>query len=285
MQWVNRPIPLYVVPEPKLIRYPTSARPCRAAQLRVSQGRSGVGLGNRLEELVFTNLGTSPCLLRGYPTISAEPPVGARRLLRVRRGGTYFGRLVPADLPPGGHVFLDFGTSNCGCRCQGGRTPVRYHHLVFTLPTDESVHAERVSITEDCFMSMSEFGLPPRYSQPRARPGSAGTLHARLRLPAVVRAGTTLSYTVTLSNPTRRTVVLRPCPGYTEGLYVSGLVVRHSFALDCDSVHAIPAHGQVSYAMQLVVPRKAAAGTAKLGWNLDTPTGPSEGGVIRITGA
>lgn len=284
MAWVNRPLPLYVTPEPRLIRYPTSARPCRAAQLRVSQGRGGVGLGNRLEELVFTNLGAKPCLLRGYPTISAEPPAGGRRLLRVRRGGTYFGRLVPADLPPGGHVFLDFGTSNCGCRCEGGK-PVRYRNLVFTLPRGGSVHAERVSITVDCFLSMSDFGLPPRYSQPRAAPGTAGTLHARLRPPAGVRAGTTLVYTVTLSNPTRTTVVLRPCPGYTEGLYVSGLVVRRSFALDCDSVHAIPAHGQVRYAMRLVVPRKAAPRTAKLGWNLNTPTGPSEGGVIRITAA
>jgi hypothetical protein len=285
VQWVNRPVPLYVTPEPRLIRYPTLARPCRAAQLRVSQGRSGVGLGNRLEELVFTNLGAKPCLLRGYPTISAEPPAGGRRLLRVRRGGTYFGRLVPADLPPGGHVFLDFGTSNCGCRCEGGRRPVRYHHLVFTLPQGGSVQAERVSITEDCFLSMSEFGLPQRYAEPQARPRTAGKLHARLRLPAAVRAGTTLFYTVTLSNPTSTTVVLRPCPGHTEALYVSGLVVRRSFALNCDSVHAIAAHGQVRYAMRLVVPRKVAPGTAKLGWTLNTPTGPSAGGAIRITRA
>jgi hypothetical protein len=206
-------------------------------------------------------------------------------VLRVRRGGTYFGRLIPADLPPGGHVFLDFGTSNCGCRCEGGKTPVRYRHLVFRLPEGGSVPAERVSITEDCFLSMSGFGLPPRYSLPRARPGTAGKLHARLRLPEAVRARTTLFFTVTLSNPTRTTIVLHPCPGYTEGLYVSGRVVRRSFALNCDSVQAIPAHSQVRYAMRLAVPRQAAPVAAKLGWNLNTPTGPSEGGVIRITGA
>jgi hypothetical protein len=37
--------------------------------------------------------------------------------------------------------------------------------------------------------------------------------------------------------------------------------------------------------MRLAVPRQAAPVAAKLGWNLNTPTGPSEGGVIRITGA
>ena len=280
---MNRPLPLYVIPEARLIPYSTSARPCRPQQLRVSQGRSGVGLGNRLEELVFTNVGARPCLLRGYPTISAETSAGSRRALRPRRGGTYFGKLVPADLPPGGHVFLDFGTSNCGCRCEGVTPTVRYRHLVFTLSQGGSVRAANVAITEDCFLSMSEFGLPARYSQPRARPGTAGVLHARIRLPATVGAGTTLRYTVTVGNPTGTTVVLRPCPGYTEGVYILGLGARRSFALNCDSVHAIPARSQVRYAMRFRVPRRAVPGFAKFGWNLNTPTGPFAGGGIRIT--
>src|SRR5712691_1319972 len=278
--WVNRPLRLYVIPEPKLIRYPTSAPPCRAGQLRVSQGRTGVGLGNQLEELVFTNVAASPCLLRGYPAISAETSTGSRRL-RPQRGGTYFGQLVPADLPPGGHVFLDLATST---GCEGGREPaVRYHHLLFTLPHGGSLRAEQVSISEDCGLSMSDFGLPRRYSQPRAAPGTAGTLRARLWLPASVRVGTIFRYTVTLSNPTKTTVVLHPCPGYSEGLYASGLVVRRSFTLNCQSVHAIPAHGQVRYAMRLTVPRRAAPAIAKIGWNVNTPTGPFAGQVVQIT--
>ncbi len=118
---------------------------------------------------------------------------------------------------------------------------------------------------------------------PICPPGAAGTLQARLQLPAGVRAGTTLRYTVTLTNPTKTAVVLHPCPGYTEGLYASGLVVRRSFALNCRPVHAIAAHGHVRYAMRLAVPRRAAQSIAKIGWNLDTPTGPFAGGVVRIT--
>src|SRR5207248_4882820 len=116
--WINRPRPLYTAPPPTLDRYATTAPRCRASQLRVSRGRTGVGLGNLLEQLVFTNIGKRPCLLRGYPTITAETPAGTRQTVQARRGGTYFGRLLPADLQPGGRVLLDFGTSDCGCRCE-----------------------------------------------------------------------------------------------------------------------------------------------------------------------
>src|SRR5262249_22192233 len=143
MPWVNRPLPLYVVPQPRLIRYPTSARPCRPRRLRVRQGRSGAGLGNQLEELVFTNVSKRPCLLRGDPTISAEAPTGTHLVLHPQRGGTYFGQLVPADMAPGRHVFLDLATST---GCEGGLKPgTRYRHLLFSLPAGSSVRANRVS--------------------------------------------------------------------------------------------------------------------------------------------
>jgi hypothetical protein len=240
-----------------------------------------VGLGNLLQELVFTNVGAKPCLLRGYPTISAETG-GVRRALRPMRGGTYFGRLIPADLAPGKHVLFDFGTSR---GCQGGSKPaVPHRRLVFTLPDGGTVRAERISISEYCGLDMSEFGLPTRYAEPRAAPASAGTLKARLVVPASVRAGTVLGYIVVLSNPTKATVTFRACPGYTENFYGSGVILRRSFALNCQTVHAVRAHAEVRYAMQLTVPRSVATGIAKLGWNLDTPTGPFAGGALQITG-
>ena len=132
---------------------------CEASQLRVSQGRTAVGLGNRLEEVVFTNVGTKPCLLRGYPTITAETPAG-RRVVHVMRGGTYFGRLVAAVLEPGEHGFLDFGTANhtdCPVR---PFVIARYTNLVFTLPHGGRVRGKNVSITENCSMSISTLGRP-----------------------------------------------------------------------------------------------------------------------------
>jgi hypothetical protein len=129
--------------------------PCNGSQLRASQGRAAVGLGNRLEEVVFTNVSSRACLLRGHPTITAgRRPVP---VLRGSDGGTYFGRLVPAIVKPGEHGFLDFATAN-GTDCAGRR----YHDLVFTLPQGGRVRARRVSITEHCSLSISALGRPER---------------------------------------------------------------------------------------------------------------------------
>ena len=74
--WVNRPLPRYEVPAPQVIPYPTSAPPCHASELRISQGRGGAAAGTLYERLVLTNIGGRTCLLRGYPTISALGPDG-----------------------------------------------------------------------------------------------------------------------------------------------------------------------------------------------------------------
>jgi hypothetical protein len=240
----------------------------------VSRGRTGAATGNFLEELVFTNIGARPCLLRGYPTVTADTPTG-RRVLRPRRG-TFFGPLLPANLLPGGHVFLDLGTSDCGCRCERP-TPVHYRNLLFALPQGGRVGAGRVSIVVDCFLDMSTFGLPERYAVPKARRGTAGTLRARIHAPGTVRAGATILYTVTLTNPTGVAVVFRPCPGYTDG-------IGQSYALNCDTVRAIAPHGHVEYAMRLRLPQRyTRSGVAKIVWSLNTPTGPYAAAVARVT--
>lgn len=127
---------------------------CRASQLRVRQGRVAVGLGNRLEEVVFTNVGTDACLLHGYPAITANG-----RRVPVRRGGTYFGRLVPAVLRPGGRGFLDFGTADL-TDCPIGPSTVVYRDPVFKLPNGGQVRGIHVAITEHCSLSISELGRP-----------------------------------------------------------------------------------------------------------------------------
>jgi len=280
--WVDRPLPLYVTPQPKLVHYPTSAPRCRASQLRVRRGRTGVATGNALEELVFTNVSSTPCLLRGSPSVSGVPPGGSRVALRPRLGGTFFGRLVPSDLAPGGHVFLEFGTSDCGCRCERSN-PVRYRDLVFALPHGDLVQGGTVTLTKDCFLDMSGFGLPERYSQPHTRPGTPGTLRVRVHLPEAVRAGAPFRYVVTLRNPTATTVSFTRCPGYTQGLFTERAATHRSFELNCDSVRSIPPHGRVRYEMRLIVPPRARE-FAKFGWSLNTPTGPFAGGAIRIDG-
>ncbi|TML51946.1 MAG: DUF4232 domain-containing protein [Actinobacteria bacterium] len=281
--WVNRPLPPYAAPQPRPISYSTSAPACDAAQLRVTRGRGGVATGHLFERFVFTNTGSTPCLLRGYPTVSADAPDGRRVVLHPRLGSTFAGSLSPSDLAAGGHVFLDFGTSDCGCTCLRPH-PTRYRYLAFGLPHGGAVRGGRLTLIKDCYLEMTGFGLPERLAEPRAKPGTAGTLRALLRLPRTVRAGTVLRYTVELVNPTSRTVTLSPCPSYTEATFTPTAHTARRFRLNCESVHAIPAHGHTRYAIQLAVPRDA-SGFAKLGWHLDTPTGPFAAGAVQIVAA
>jgi hypothetical protein len=117
---------------------------------------------------------------------------------------------------------------------------------------------------------------------PAPAPATAGTLTATVAAPATIRAGTTLDYVVTLANPTGVTVPLSPCPGYTQGIYASRLVRRGSFALNCGTVHAIPSHQHVRYAMQLQVPNSPAR-VGKLGWSLNDANGPFVGTILQVT--
>jgi hypothetical protein len=87
---------------------------------------------------------------------------------------------------------------------------------------------------------------------------------------------------VELSNPTETVISLRPCPGYTEGLFALRAQVRRSFRLNCTAVRDVRAHTRVRYAMQLQVPAATRRGIAKLAWNMNTPTGPSTGGTVEI---
>jgi Protein of unknown function (DUF4232) len=136
------------------VRHQGAAPLCRASQLRVTQGRHAVGLGNLLEEVIFTNVSQRPCLLRGYPTITARV-----RPVPARRGGTYFGRLHPAVLKPAGKGFLDFGTADL-TDCPTGPSTVIYRDPAFTLPNGGRVSGKNVTITEHCSLSMSELGRP-----------------------------------------------------------------------------------------------------------------------------
>jgi len=237
-------------------------------------------MSHELEESVFTNTSTRPCLLRGYPTITALTEQGTRVPLRPERDGTFFGRLFPADLRPGGHVLLDLST---GAACDGGtRLAVHYHALVFTLPQGGQVWGGRVRVFDICGLSMSTFGLPERWVEPTPAPGTAGTLEVAAQFPQVVRRGRTLHFTVALTNPTSVTVTLKPCPGYTLGIN-DGTVHERSLSLNCDSVHTIRPHQRVRYSMQLRVPRRPKLNIAKLFWSLNTPTGPFAGTGSGIT--
>src|SRR5438477_11636887 len=101
--WLDRPAPAYTAPPVRWLPYPTAAPVCRARQLRATVGRGAVGLGNVLRRFVFRNTGATACLAAGFAVVEVRTRHGGHVRLQARRSplGTYFGRIVPADIPPG----------------------------------------------------------------------------------------------------------------------------------------------------------------------------------------
>jgi hypothetical protein len=284
--WIDRPAPPYQAPAPRVVPYSTKAPACRAGQLAVRQRRARVGLGNVLERFSFLNHGTVPCLLRGFPEVTGVTASGVRRSVPARRSpeGTYFGTLVPADISPGEHGFLDFATGH-GCRDPSGSAK-RYRALVFVLPAGGGlVSAPGSSLVMTCgFLKMSQLGLPaPQPTGPTPKPGTPDTLTVSVAMPATVRAGTTLRSVVTLANPTGISVRLTPCLRYNEGIYAIGGRVSRWYWLNCEQVRSIAPHARVRYAMALPLPTDVPAGLAKFRWMLGAPNEPLRGAGITIT--
>ena len=126
-----------------------------------------------------------------------------------------------------------------------------------------------VTLNLVCGLDASRFGAPPP-PPPESR-SPLNLLTVSIAVPAVLRAGTTASYTVTLANRSRAPLRLLPCPSYTEYLGVfSGpgrplYLLRHYY-LNCVGAGPIPARGSVTFAMRMPVP--AGPGQAKLDWQL-----------------
>jgi hypothetical protein len=296
VQWVDRPAPSYEPPTPKPVPYTTIAPICRVDQLHATGAVVGAAAGNVDERFTFTNTSDSTCLLSGFATITALAPSGRRVLLHPRRspGGTFFGPLVAADMAPGDHVYLDLGTQDVTCRLTH---PLVYRSLTFGLPGGGRLPSH-AHLGRFCGgWQMSRFGLPPRTTATiPPRPGSLDTLRVSMRVPSSARAGATLRYLVTLTNPTHTPVRLDPCPSYTEAVYTAfdpskryprkAIPSRQrfrsaSFFLNCDTIHAITPGQHVRYQMQLGIPATP-PGWAKFGWHLNTPSEPATATMLTI---
>ncbi|HEY5986451.1 MAG TPA: hypothetical protein VIV12_08755, partial [Streptosporangiaceae bacterium] len=120
-------------------------------------------------------------------------------------------------------------------------------------------------------------------------PEDAGTgpysqLVADIHLPSSVTPGTTLNYTLTLTNTGSDTFTFSSCPAYTEGVdvasHVAYQVTTVSYTLNCGGV-SIPAGGTATFAMQIDVPDvTGTAYLAKFVWIMEN--GPSHTAAVGL---
>jgi len=234
----------------------------------------GGAMGNTNLPVTFTNRSASTCALVGEPTLAGLQSNGALVPLEVT-AGSYFGDPgPPANIDPGQVAALNIsGTAGC-LAAQSGKH-LGYPKFRIGLPAGGTIDIAAAGFEAICGVSLSQFGVPADAVTPVTPPASPLTV--QMTAPATARAGTTLVYTVTLSNPTTTDVALSPCPTYTEFVGTGStkwLATVLYYGLNCDSTPAIPAGGSATFEMHLALPADQPAGSGKFGWQVQGDSGP-----------
>lgn len=222
------------------------------------------------------NTGRVACLLAGTPTVAATAPGGARVLASPEALPSL---AQPAYTVPGGSVWLRVDAPlACPRDPSGTEHGLRsYHRLVVSLPEGGELEIGGVGLRFPCGMSTTPFyALRPA---PSATPDALADLVPRLTLPRRTPAPGTLRYEVTLSNPGSRAVELSPCPVYVES---SSIPTKFLYRLNCSQVRSIPAHGEVTYRMEMTIPATAGLGPVRVRWSLVGPGARAAGGRVEL---
>ncbi len=267
------------------------ARPCIARNLKAAAGQGGAGLGNDLSVVLFTNVGPT-CRLSGYPDLMGSTATHGPALLTVGKNGTYFGDLIPANLTHGQRGHLLLGTAD-GCNALNEPSQsldmanVRadtYHAVTVLLPGDNgSIVVDHVTFDVACGLDESQLGVrPPTAGEINAPPGSLASLQSSTSKPAKAQFGTVMRYTVTLFNPTSKTVVWQRCPNYTELVLTTPDIGKsrrfsRTYELNCAQAKNIPPGHSDTFTMELPLGRAQRSSEAKFSWELDTGYGPYSG--------
>jgi hypothetical protein len=215
--------------------------------------------------LKLVNTSRAPCTLTGYPTsFVGIREDGSQKALQPDHG-TFFdgaGAYWPANLRPGQAAKLVIGTATaCSALNQPTPRPDLYVGELVGLPGGGEVSAS-APFDPSCGLGVGKLGVPAvAPADPDAYPG----LELSIDRPDTAPAGTTLRFTITLTNVNDAPVQLTPCPVYSEGIFAD-TVHTYGYTLNCDDLRAIEPGEAVTYAMEIPVPSET--GTAKFGWSL-----------------
>jgi hypothetical protein len=287
--WADVTTTTYV--EPAMPAVPPTAPPCRTSDIDVTIGpptRFMQGPAARL--LLFTNVGRAPCSLTGNPQVTATGSDGRKVTA------------TPADLMPeiGGPQLetdvLPVGTSSStmlwdpyDCAKSPSATELEVSFgdrpvVVDAAPsTGQTAAAERDGfsvpdvppVPTSCGLQINPFSVAAvgrTYLTPMNRLGY------RLDGDSEVRAGGTLTLTLTLRNTTARPIPLSPCSGYQGSLswQIPGQVMEEGTQFEgqlrCDSVGSIEPGTSVAFDLHVDVPSTARPGPAFVGVGLDPPS-------------
>jgi hypothetical protein len=211
------------------------------------------------------------CRLGGYPAIQLLDR--HHRALPTRTGRAGGSQVTPVLVRPGTAATATFVWSNW-CGPNPGPLGLRV-----TLPGGGTlVPAVDAGTPRGLAARCDAPGAPSTLSRgpfapqlPQPPPSPLEGLTATIGLPPTAVAGRPLRYTVTLTNPTQRPVLLRDCPNYTEAvlLGVDGKAAERHL-LNCAPVGAIGPSRRVTFAMALELPARLRPGVGVLTWVIES---------------
>jgi hypothetical protein len=267
--WVNQPVEVDNSAE-----YPA----CGAAEM---QGRAepvdaGLGVHDHRLLLWFTNRGSQPCTLSGYASdISVELTGGGRVSGTTVTADPHVHTAPPANLKPGERAAIVFSYSDeCDTLPPMPSGESNATATAFRVPAPgggEVTIAFPAATDTPCNGFRHTAFTYSAFTTPAAATSELNGLVITISAPRAATSGDTVTYTVTLHNPSDRDVIFNRCPIYTQymgaGYDQPTDATVGQYRLNCDETHGIKAGDSATFAMQIEVP--AGQGSARLEWGLD----------------
>ena len=271
--WINEPAAMpTTTTSPKPV-----PPPCTPEVLTVGSVISQGAMGSAVQAVPVANIGRRSCSIPDDPTtVTALGANGSRDYLTVKP----LEQIGTTSIPSGTSVTFMMQTSDF-CDASGTLRPTNHYSSVEIDLTTGVLVLKNVQLLLCANQIFA--GFQPSRARSVPSQGSVASLSPRLQLPETIKAGSTLSYVVTLGNQTNTDVSLAPCPVYREEIFVpsdSPQKISRTLQLNCSSIHSIRPHSQASFEMVIPVPSQTAP--AKFSWQIG-PIGPYIGVRIDIT--
>lgn len=266
--WRNTPAPVRV----RLTKSQSVSAPaCGASDLNIVSTHPGAWQGQAVLVITIQNSGITACTLAGTPTATGVTSSGAN--VSFQGQSTPPTGVLSSLLNSGDQAIVWISAlGSCSQPSPNGKL----NEAQIDIPGGGALTISTPQLNVGCgglevspFMLQTTPAVPP--------PGPLSGLTASTTLPSTVSPGSTLDYSITISNPTSSAVSLNACPAYSEQL---GTVASASYELNC-SPGEIPAGSSMTFAMQLAVPANAPAGETKFLWFMNN--GPAAYGVIDVS--
>lgn len=251
--------------------------PCSDADLKTVVGQTGARRGFATQELLFTNQGSDACYLSGAPGIQLLPSDAAPQTLAIHPNALANVQ-ERADLAPGDTAVVLIGTPG-SCDAAVGTKRNVSKRLQITPPGGGKRALDGAHVDTLCG-NASVLHLQVVHNE--AAPTSPlAHLAGTINVPASVKPGSILHYSVTLTNDTKGAIALTPCPSYTQSFYANDTGSNTTLQLNCAAAGGqIAAGASATFDMQVAVPANLPTGGAKLSWKLQN--GPGVGSLITL---